>query len=63
MGVGNDYITESLKKNNEEIQSKRANGEKLSFGNYFLLVCQIGLLLCSIGFAIFILKFIFEVIL
>lgn len=52
---------ESLKKNNEEIARKQASGEKLSFGNWFMLSMQIGLLLCSIVFSIFIIKLLFAI--
>lgn len=47
---------ETLKKNSEEIARKKESGEKLSFKNWFLLICSIGLILCSIAFGLFIIK-------
>lgn len=54
MGLRNDLLMEILKKNNAEIARKKTSGEKLSLGNLFYLICQIGLLLCSMVFGILI---------
>ena len=56
MGLQNEMIMETLKKNSEEIARKKESGEKLSFKNWFLLICSIGLILCSIAFGLFIIK-------
>lgn len=48
MGIGNDLIVEDLKKNQEEIARKQAAGEKLSAGNWFKLIIQIGFGIISI---------------
>ncbi|MFA6918388.1 MAG: hypothetical protein WC285_06235 [Candidatus Gracilibacteria bacterium] len=54
MGLRNDLIMGNIKRNNDEIARKKATGEKLSFGNWFSLIGQLGLLLCSIFFGVII---------
>lgn len=63
MGYGNDMLVDSMKKNLEEVARKQKAGEKLSAGNIFGLVIHIGLLLCTIAFSFFIIKFIVQVML
>jgi len=60
MGLGDDLLMESIKKNNEEIAKKQASGEKLSFSNWLVLLCQIGFLLCSIALAVYFIGLMFS---